>query len=32
MQTEETMIIAPTPVSPADANIIGWFDGNFIYI
>ena len=30
MQTEETMTTTQTPVSPADENIIGWFDGKKI--
>ena len=30
MQTEETMTTTPTPVSPADEKIIGWFDGKKI--
>ena len=30
MQTEETMTTTPTSVSPADENIIGWFDGKKI--
>ena len=30
MQTEETMTTTQTSVSPADENIIGWFDGKKI--